>query len=208
MTNAGNRTAKANYLNNTTEQYTYDPLYQLTQVVQGTTITESYSHDAVGNRLSSLGVSPYVYNSSNELTSSPSATFTYDNNGNTLTKIDSSGSTQYNWDFNNRLTSIVLPGSTGTVSFKYDPFGRRIQKISSNGTLIYLYDGSNGIEERDSAGVLQAHYTQNLGIDQPLAELRSAAIGYYEQDDLGSVTSLTDPSASKSQQDLHLRCLR
>jgi YD repeat-containing protein len=67
--NAGNRTAKTNYLNNITEQYTYDPLYQLTQVTQGTTTTESYSYDAVGNRLSSLGMSPYVYNSSNELTS-------------------------------------------------------------------------------------------------------------------------------------------
>jgi YD repeat-containing protein len=40
------------------EQYTYDPIYQLTQVAQGTTTTESYSYDAVGNRLSSLGMSP------------------------------------------------------------------------------------------------------------------------------------------------------
>ena len=75
---AGNRTAKTNYLNNITEQYTYDPTYQLTQVTQGTTTTESYSYDPVGNRLSSLGMSPYAYNSSNELTSTPSATFTYD----------------------------------------------------------------------------------------------------------------------------------
>ena len=79
--NAGNRTSKINYLNSTTEQYTYDPLYQLTQVTQGTTTTESYSYDAVGNRLSSQGMSPYAYNSSNEITSTPSATFTYDNNG-------------------------------------------------------------------------------------------------------------------------------
>jgi YD repeat-containing protein len=56
--NAGNRTAKTNYLNNITEHYTYDPIYQLTQVAQGTTTTESYSYDAVGNRLSSLGVAP------------------------------------------------------------------------------------------------------------------------------------------------------
>jgi YD repeat-containing protein len=65
---------KTNYLNNITEQYTYDPLYQLTQVTQGLTTTESYSYDPVGNRLSSLGMSPYTYNSSNELTSTPSAT--------------------------------------------------------------------------------------------------------------------------------------
>src|SRR6185437_3545966 len=88
--NAGNRITKTNSLNNVTENYTYDPTYQLTQVTQGLTTTASYSHDAVGNRLSSLGMSPYTYNSSNELTSTPEATFTYDGNGNTLTKVDAS----------------------------------------------------------------------------------------------------------------------
>jgi len=112
--NAGNRTSKTNYLNNITEQYAYDPIYQLTQVTQGTTTTESYSYDAVGNRLSSLGMSPYTYNSSNQLTSTAAATYTYDGNGNTLTKADTTGTTTYNWDFENRLTSVVLPGTSGT----------------------------------------------------------------------------------------------
>jgi YD repeat-containing protein len=57
--NAGNRTAKTNNLSSITEQYTYHPLYQLTQATQGATTTESYSFDAVGNRISSLGVSSY-----------------------------------------------------------------------------------------------------------------------------------------------------
>src|SRR6266436_4495567 len=97
--NAGNRTAKTNKLNSVTEQYTYDPLYQLTQVTQGTTTTESYSYDAVGNRLSSLGMSTYSYNASNQLTSTPAATFTYDNDGNALSKTDSTGTRTYAWDF-------------------------------------------------------------------------------------------------------------
>jgi len=46
--NAGNRLTKLNSLNSVTEGYTYDPLYQLTQVVQGATTTESYGYDAVG----------------------------------------------------------------------------------------------------------------------------------------------------------------
>jgi YD repeat-containing protein len=49
--NAGNRASKTNDLNNVTENYTYDPIYQLTQVTRGLTISESYSYDAVGNRL-------------------------------------------------------------------------------------------------------------------------------------------------------------
>jgi RHS repeat-associated protein len=194
--NAGNRNAKTNYLNNITEQYTYDPTYQLTQATQGTTTTESYSYDAVGNRLASLGMSPYAYNSSNELTSTPAAAFTYDNNGNTLTTTDSSGTTTYNWDFENQLTSVVLPASGGTVTFKYDPLGRRVQKSSTAGTTNYLSDGSRSIEEVDATGTLLARYTQGAGIDEPLAELRGGTAGYYQQDGLGSVTSLGNSSTS------------
>jgi RHS repeat-associated protein len=196
--NAGNRTVKSNYLNNITENYTYDPLYQLTQVTQGATTTESYSYDAVGNRLSSLGMSPYAYNSSNELTSTPAATFTYDGNGNTLTKGDSSGTTTYSWDFENHLTSVILPGSGGAVTFKYDPFGRRIQKNSSSATVNYLYDGSNSVVEMDSTGTLFARYAQGAGIDEPLVQLSGGAAIFYEQDGLGSVTSTTNSAASLS----------
>jgi len=46
----------------------------------------------------------------------------------------------YTWDFENRLTQAVVPG-TGTTTFKYDPFGRRIQKSGPLGTTNYLYDG-------------------------------------------------------------------
>jgi RHS repeat-associated protein len=188
--NAGNRTSKTNYLNNITENYTYGPLYQLTQVTQGLTTTESYAYDPVGNRLSSLGMSPYAYNSSNELTSTPSAAFTYDNNGNTASKADANGTTGYTWDFENRLSAVTLPGTSGTVLFKYDPFGRRIQKSSASGTTNYLYEGSNTIAELDGSGNLVARYTQGAGIDEPLAQLRSGAVDYYDQDGLGSVTTL------------------
>jgi hypothetical protein len=58
-------------------------------VVQGATTTESYSYEAVDNRLSSLGVSPYNYNPSHELISSPSGSSTHDASGNTLTESDS-----------------------------------------------------------------------------------------------------------------------
>src|SRR6202034_4549132 len=104
---AGNRTAKGNYLNGVTSNYTYDPLYELTQVTQGASTTESYSYDAVGNRLSSSGVPTYSYNTSNELTSNSTGSYTYDANGNTLS--DPSGKS-YSWDFENRLTSVVVPG--------------------------------------------------------------------------------------------------
>jgi YD repeat-containing protein len=79
-------------------------------VLQGSNTTESYSFDPVGNRLSSIGVSPYAYNTSNQLTSYPGVTYTYDNTGNVLTNVTSAGTTSYSWDFENRLTSVTLPG--------------------------------------------------------------------------------------------------
>ena len=70
-----------------------------------------------------------------------------------LTKADGTGTTHYVWDFENRITSVTLPGATGSVSLKYDPLGRRIQKMfTQNGTTttaIYAYDGENTIEETE-----------------------------------------------------------
>jgi RHS repeat-associated protein len=197
--NAGNRTAKTDQATSVTSNYTYDALYQLTQVMQGGNTTESYSYDPVGNRLSSLGVSPYAYDPSNELTSTSSMTYSYDDNGNTVSKTDSSGTTQYAWDYENRLTSVTLPGSGGTVTFKYDPFGRRIEKVSPAGTSIYAYDGDNLIEETDGSGAVVARYSQTENVDEPLAMLRAGATSFYEQDGLGSVTSLTNAAGALAQ---------
>jgi YD repeat-containing protein len=181
----------------------YDALYELTSVTQSSTTTESYTYDPVGNRLSSLGVSPYAINSSNELTSTPSTTYTYDSNGNTSTKVNSSGTTQYFWDSENRMSSVTLPGTGGTVTFKYDPFGRRIYKSSSSGTSVYAYDGDNLVEETNSAGGVVARYEQTQNIDEPLAMLRSSATSYFHADGLGSVTSLSNAAGS-----IHLRLVR
>ena len=163
----------------------------MTQVTQGSNTTESYKYDPVGNRLSSLGVGAYSVNNSNELTSTPVASYTYDNNGNLLSKTDSTGTTTYTWDFENRLTSVTLPGSGGTVSFKYDPFRRRVYKSSSVGTSIFAYDGDNLVEEANTSGAVVARYAQGVGVDEPLSELRGSTTSYYEADGLGSISSLT-----------------
>jgi RHS repeat-associated protein len=197
--NAGNRTSKTDELASVTSNYTYDPIYELTQVTQSASTTESYSYDAVGNRTASLGVSSYTNNSSNELTATSSTSYTYDYNGNTLTKVVGSNTTSYAWDFENRLTSVTLPGSSGTISFKYDPFGRRIYKSSSSATSIYAYDGDNLIEETNSSGTAVARYSQTQNIDEPLAMLRSSTTSYFHADGLGSITSLSNASGSQVQ---------
>jgi RHS repeat-associated protein len=177
-------------------QYSYDPIYELTQAVVGGTLAESYSYDPVGNRLASAGPTSYNYNASNELTSSSAATYAYDNDGNTTSKTDTTGTTYYTWDYENRLTSVTLPGTGGTVNLKYDPFGRRIEKASPTATTVYAYDGDNVIEQLGGGGNLLAHYTQGARIDQPLAITDTGGTYFYHTDGLGSIASLTDSTGS------------
>ncbi len=102
----------------------------------------------------------------------------------------------YAWDYENRLTSVTLPGSGGTVTFKYDPFGRRIYKSTSSATSVFAYDGDNIVDETNSSGTAVARYAQGLNIDEPLAMLRSSTTSYYQADGLGSVTSLSNTSGA------------
>jgi RHS repeat-associated protein len=199
LDNAGNRTVKTDQRTAVATGYGYDNIYQLLSAAQGATTTESYAYDAVGNRTSSLGVASYTTNSSNEMTATSGASFTYDNNGNELTKVDSTGTTSYAWDFENRLSSVTLPGTGGTVSFSYDPFGRRVKKSSSAGTSIFAFDGDDLIEETNASGGVVARYSQGLNIDGPLAMLRAGATSYYNTDGLGSVTSLSNTAGSVAQ---------
>jgi RHS repeat-associated protein len=193
---AGNRTSKTALPANLTSAYSYDPVYELTKVLQGATTKESYTYDAVGNRTYQPGA-PYTYNSSNEMLTREGVPYTYDADGNTLSKTNGSGTTSYAWDFENRLTSVTLPGTGGTVSFKYDPFGRRIQKTNASGATAYVYDGDNIVEElTGSSGTIAERYTYGPGIDEPLVGQRQPLIFYYEADGLGSVTSMTTPTGS------------
>ena len=173
-------------------QYSYDNIYELTQAVVTGTVAEGYSYDTVGNRLTSAGPTSYNYNASNELTSTSTATYAYDNNGNTLSKTTTAGTTSYTWDYENRLASVTLPGTGGTVNFKYDPFGRRIEKIALAGTTIYAYDGDDVTEELGGGGNLVAHYTEGVGIDQPVATTGTGGTYFYQADGLRSITSITD----------------
>ena len=126
--------------------------------------------------------------------------YTYDSNGNTTSKTDSTGTTNYTWDFENRLTQVTLPGTGGTVSYRYDPFGRRIQKaFTQNGTTTttnYLYDGNDTVEEADQNGNLLAKYARTTDTDEPLAEYRSGVTNYYEQEWLGTVSSLSNSAGT------------
>jgi RHS repeat-associated protein len=186
--------------------YTYDNIYQL-NTVQNPNIKmpiclvctpPSYTYDAVGNRLTDLNGANYIYNNPwNRLDSAGDTSYSYDADGNRKTKVDSTGTTTYYWDPENRLAAVALPNNGGILYFTYDPFGRRIQKrLYQNGvfttTTNYLYDGANVIEEVDQNGNQVAKYSQGPGIDQPLTITQGGVTSYYQADGLGSISSLTN----------------
>jgi RHS repeat-associated protein len=64
------------------------------------------------------------------------------------------------------------------------------------GPTIYLYDGARLIEEADSSGNILARYAHSTEVDEPLSMLRGTVNSYYQNDGIGSITSLSNQTAA------------
>jgi RHS repeat-associated protein len=175
--------------------YSYDPTYQLTQATHPASSTENYTYGPVHNRLTSTGHSNWTYNNTNELVSYNSTTFNYDANGNTISKTDASGTSDYQSDYENRLKRIDNPDGTYS-EYHYDPFGNRIKKDVNGLVTWFVYDLMKKlpdvITEYDNSGSLLSSYTHGPGIDEVISMRRGGSSYFYLKDGLGSTTSLSD----------------
>jgi RHS repeat-associated protein len=195
----GNRTKRTTAGSAMTAQalkYTYDNIYEITEVYQlepTTETLETFSYDDVGNRTTDSDYSNYSYNSNNQLTSYDSITFDYDKNGNLTKKTESGvGDTVYTFDYENKITRIDYPDATYST-YKYDALARRIEKRDRNANISrYVYDGQNFVAEYDGSNNLVASYVQSLGIDRPISTYRSGEMYWYHSDALGSIYQMTD----------------
>jgi RHS repeat-associated protein len=192
---AGNRMHKS--APGSAEDYSYDPLYRLTQVVRNSSTAESYTYDPVGNRLSSLSAPLWTYNAQNQLVSQNGAIYTYDANGNLAQRVDASGTWSYTWNAANQLTAVSRNG-TLSASFLYDPLGRRVNKGGTTYPIQYTYDGEDIlIEWRSSTDILM--WIHGPGIDEPLASQNQAPgftanWKYRHLDGLGSLVKTVNAS--------------
>ncbi|MBB5867528.1 RHS repeat-associated protein [Allocatelliglobosispora scoriae] len=66
------------------------------------------------------------------------ASYTYDNSGNTLTRPGAGGNQTLQWDYEGRVSSIT--DTAGSVSFVYDPDGNRLIRKDGTGKTLYLPD--------------------------------------------------------------------
>lgn len=179
-----------------TRSYGYDAVDRLTSAHYKSPMQpdENYAYDAVSNRTLSHLSASYVYHAFNRLASTTGATLTYDQNGNLISRTNSNGTTQYRWDFENRLRQVVLPNGN-TVNYKYDALGRRIQRAGVGATTKFVYDGLEVIKDLNSDGST-VDYLNGPGFDNKLRliDSRLAAMGplYFLQDHLGSTSALTN----------------
>lgn len=206
LDNIGNRTAKSG---TSSETYVYDSIYRILQAVTPRG-TENFTYDAVGNRLTGPGPrdTGYQHDAANRMTKGRQYSYTYDNNGNQLTRTTSNPDKNWTltWDYENRLTKMERVKGTEkrTVTFKYDPFGRRIEKklvtiidgVTKTTTTTYVYDNEDIAIEivNDGSTTTTNRYVHGPGLDEPLALERNSQFYFYHADGLGSVTAITDSS--------------
>jgi RHS repeat-associated protein len=122
----------------------------------------------------------------NQYTAVNSVTYNYDNNSN----LTGDGTNTSGYDVESRLISLSKSGTT--AAYTYDAFNRRVSKTVNGTTIYYVYDGDDIIEERSSAGALNADWVHGDNIDEPLTMTRAGTTYYYFTDALGSVRELTN----------------
>ncbi len=172
---AGNMASASETLGNLVDSVSYanDSTGQLlSATATGGPPSESFSYDSNGNRETANG-STYATGPNNELLSDGIYNYTYDADGNCLSRtyIADGSQTLYTWDNRDRLTSVTsMDGKTvtQTVTYIYDAFNRWIgETIMANGTTTqtrYVYDGNQIIMQFDNVPSPAAGEGQGEGL--------------------------------------------
>jgi RHS repeat-associated protein len=124
--------------------------------------------------------------------------YTYDNNGNTLSKFTSAvDQAIYEWDSQNRMTGAQVTDSNGTkdVVYGYDPNGIRLSSSVDGDVTRYLIDtvqpNAQVLMEYTPGGVIKVSYVYGNDL---ISQNRGGAKSFYAVDGLGSTRALTNTS--------------
>lgn len=133
-----------------TETYSYDPLYRLTAVTDGTTAVEAFTYNQTGDRLAKSGTGlatgAYTYTSgTHQLNATGTAARTNDVNGSTTATTVAGQIYGFGYNGRGRLTVAQASGQTiGT--YTYNALGQRVLKVATLPQAItqrYAYDENN-----------------------------------------------------------------
>lgn len=172
--------------NDQTTTYHYDGQNRLTEAIYPSK-TVVYEYDAFGNRKTETvngSSEPLTYNGINRLENDGENTYTYDRNGNTLTKSDG---TSYTYNKRNKLISSAK--NSVTTDYTYNAEGLRTAK---NDTQYHLNEAGKVIAESENGSVT----AQTVWSNQPLARKVSDNWYYYIYNAHGDVVMVLDESGN------------
>jgi YD repeat-containing protein len=120
-------------------------------------------------------------------------TYSYDPNGNVLSKVEGADTWTYEWSSDNLLKRVTRNGAE-VAHFAYDPAGRRVTEVAGGVTTSYTYADQDIV--REVRGGTTLTYVPGRRIDEPLAVEAAATATYFRQDALGSVVKTTNASGA------------
>src|SRR5262249_9010675 len=155
-------------------------------------------YDPVGNRLARddlvEGRTAYAYDDNDRLLTetlgSQTTQYTYDANGNTLSRFTSAvDQALYDWDLENPLIGAQVTDASGTknIAYRYDADGVRVSSTVDGSETRYLLDTvqpfAQVLEEYRPGGVTLASYVHGNDL---ISQDRGGVRSYYHVDGLGS----------------------
>lgn len=195
---AGNRTSMTDWEG--THSYGYDDLHRLTNAQHPATTVlpvqnETFSYDAVGNRLADAQIGGYTYDAANRLVENSSFTYTYDADGNLTSKTDkaTNQTTTYSFDSQNDLIQTLTTGVAW--QYRFDANNRRIGKSSSTFAgqgSVYVYDGQNILAILNATNDPEFVFTDTPRIDESLMIHGVNSEYAIHADDSASIRAHTD----------------
>ncbi len=182
-----------------TRTFGYDNVDRLASVLSSIGANETYAFDDVGNRTGSHLSSTYGYQTGqfNQLASTTTATYGFDQNGNTTTKSEGSNLWRYTWDNENRL--VQASTRRQTMRYRYDALGRRVQRYipGRRENTKFTNDGHDVLLD-DDANTGTTKYLNGPGIDNKLRVQNGSDVKYFLTDHLGSTNALADSTGAIS----------
>ncbi|QDK45633.1 hypothetical protein DOM22_10970 [Bdellovibrio sp. ZAP7] len=186
---------KTQTMNSITDAYSYvfDLSGRLQQVTKNASVVANYGYDSNSNRNSgNVGAqtTTATYDDQDRLTAYNSITFTYNANGDLLTKTNTvtNTTTQYTYDVFGNLTQVVLPGGATTISYEIDGLNRRVgMKVNNVLQKRWVYmDQYRIAAELNSAGTITKRFVYGSKGNIPDYMIASGVKYRIISDQLGS----------------------
>nr|WP_249218470.1 RHS repeat-associated core domain-containing protein [Nitrospina sp. Nb-3] len=172
-----------------TYNYDYDPAGRLIEAKKDSVVTATYTYDSNSNRLNDGA----VYDDQDRLVSTNTATYTYTDNGELLTKTEGGQTTTYNYDVLGNLISVQLP-SGNLIEYVVDGRNRRIgKKVDRVLERAWLYkDSLNPIAELDGSGNVVSRFVYASRGNVPDYVIQGGVAYRIVSDHLGSPRLVID----------------